>query len=264
MGASPSDVFERYPQLLTLRGKVPDEVITREVEREAGEYEKYLPIAQKQIPVARLCDVFPCEMEKLKITLENFLGQWGNITIEELCKVCLIVAWRKPRRIFEFGTYNGMTTLQMAMNAPPDCTIYTLDIDPRTQESVELEIGGIDQYLAQKQGAFRFAVGSYFKGRAHGQRIIQLWGDSTKIDLSSYDGQMELVFVDAGHTYSYVKSDTENALRMLRPGGVIIWHDYLQVIHSGVTRRLAELASDGMRIFHLRGTHLAVHQHMSG
>jgi len=75
---------------------------------------------------------------------------------------------------------------------------------------------------------------------------------------------MDVVFVDAGHTYPYVKSDTENALSMLRPGGVILWHDYLQVLHPDVTQCLYEYRLAGLPIYHLRGTTLALHYSHSG
>jgi len=68
-----------------------------------------------------------------------------------------------------------------------------------------------------------------------------------------------MVFVDAGHTYRYVKSDTEKALKMLRPGGVILWHDYMQLLHPDVVQCLCEKAEVGLNIGHLRGTSLAVH-----
>ena len=35
-----------------------------------------------------------------------------------------------------------------------------------------------------------------------------------------------LVFVDGCHAYDFVHQDTANALRYLRPGGLIVWHDY--------------------------------------
>src|SRR5437762_8515397 len=48
---------------------------------------------------------------------------WGNVSVESVCKIGLIIRWLRPRRILEIGTYNGMTTLQMALNAPPECTV---------------------------------------------------------------------------------------------------------------------------------------------
>ena len=34
------------------------------------------------------------------------------------------------------------------------------------------------------------------------------------------------MLVDAGHEYEFVKADTETALRLIRPGGTILWDDY--------------------------------------
>jgi hypothetical protein len=35
-----------------------------------------------------------------------------------------------------------------------------------------------------------------------------------------------VVFVDGSHAGSYVRSDSRNAMRMVEPGGVILWRDY--------------------------------------
>ena len=58
-------------------------------------------------------------------------------------------------------------------------------------------------------------------------RIHELFGDSITFDYAPYLGQHDVVLVDAGHKYDHVKSDTQNALRLLSAeGGVIIWHDF--------------------------------------
>lgn len=251
------DVFKRYPQLANLRGKVPDEVVRREMEEKAPRFERSAARARRLIPMARMVDLFPPELERGRIVLENFLGQWGNISVEEVCKIALIAAWLKPRKVFEFGTFNGMCTLQMALNTPARTRIYTLDIPPEL--TATLEGSEIDQHLARKAGAFRFQVGHYFKRSKHARKITQLWGDSATMDFSAYNRQMDLVFVDASHSYPYVKSDTANAFRMLKPGGVILWHNYMDVFCPDVTRHLSELAAAGRKIHHLRGTVLGVY-----
>lgn len=255
-------LFDRFPQLRNLLGKVPVSMIREELGPKVALYDEVVARIGSLIPTVRLCDVFPAELEAGKITLERFLGQWGNISIEELCKICLIVAWLKPKSVFEFGTYNGMTTLQMALNTPDDCHITTLDVPP--SQAVSLEIGGIDGVLAQKAGAFDLAIGHYFKESKVVDKILQVWGDSTRFNFEPFAQQMDFVFVDAGHTYAYVKADTQNALKMIRPGGVIVWHDYHQVLHPDVMVCLGEFAADGMRIVHLRGTNLAVYHHVAG
>ena len=66
----------------------------------------------------------------------------------------------------------------------------------------------------------------------------------------------DLVLVDGNHQYDNVKSDSENAFRMLSDRGIIIWHDY--TVRSGhqhpdVIKYLNEL-SNSIRLFNLAGT----------
>jgi hypothetical protein len=222
-------------------------------------YETLLPRARRAIPMVNLSDVLPVEAERGRVELEDFLGLWGNVSVEELCKICLSARWLRPHAIFEFGTYNGLTTAQLARNAP-DARLYTLDIDPTSPEAATLEIGGIDRHLAQKAGVFDFTVGHKFAGTPLASRIVQLWGDSARFDYRPYAGHMNLVFIDAAHTYDYVSSDTRNALALLDPTreGLIFWHDYDQVLYPGVTQCLVELAESGQPIRHLRNTNLAI------
>jgi hypothetical protein len=138
MAESIHPLFQRYPRLKTLLALVPESLVVEEIGQQVGKFEKWLAEADAVIPTVNLNKVFPATLESGSIQLENFLGHWGNVSIEELCKICLIVKWRKPRRILELGTYNGMTTLQMALNAPPDCTTYTLDLHPEQAASITL------------------------------------------------------------------------------------------------------------------------------
>lgn len=51
----------------------------------------------------------------------------------------------------------------------------------------------------------------------------------------------DLVFIDGGHDYETVRSDTRLAEEIVRPGGVIVWHDYNAVPGIGVRRLIDEL-----------------------
>ena len=65
--------------------------------------------------------------------------------------------------------------------------------------------------------------------------------------------------MDACHDYEYVVSDTQNALKLCRPGGWIAWHDYRHTAWwSGVTRYVREVHKSYPKIVHLRGTTIAV------
>jgi hypothetical protein len=251
-------IFERYPQLITLRGLVPNDLVEREIGAHADQFEQIYQLAKTKIRTVRLCDVFPIELEKGAIQLENFLGHWGNVSIEELSKICLITRWLQPRCILEIGTYNGMTTLQMALNAPPDCKIYTLDLPKEMQAS--LPLSELDTYVSKHfREKFGTSTGSYFAGRPD-LNIRQLFGDSAKFDYSAaIDGPIDLIFIDAAHDYKNKKTDTENAFRLLAPKGVILWHNYGDVSCPEVTRYLYDIC-DRYKIHHLKNTSLAIYR----
>ena len=76
-------------------------------------------------------------------------------------------------------------------------------------------------------------------------------------DFSPWEKTCDFVFVDANHSEPFVRKDTENTLKMIRPGGVILWHDYAPV-HPGVQKVLDEFSTT-YPIYHIEGTCLAVY-----
>lgn len=254
---SADQIIDRYPQLKSLRAFAPDEVIEDEIGSHIDNFEHDLVEAKRAIPTVNLDKVFPSELEKGAIQLSNFLGHWGNVSVEELCKICLIVKWLKPKRILELGTYNGMTTLQMAKNAPSDCTTYTLDLN--SDQAASLKLSKLDELVSKHlKSKFNTATGSYFTS-AKELNIVQLWGDTANFDYSVVDGPVDLIFIDAAHDYENKKIDCENAFRLLSDNGVILWHNYADVCCPDVTKCLKEYAQDNV-IFHLRNTYLAVYR----
>ena len=252
-------IFERYPNLLTLKGLVPDDVVEREIGKHADDFEIWQLEAKQKIKTINLVDIFPAELEKVPIQLENFLGHWGNVTIEEVCKIALIAKYFKPRQVFEFGTYNGMTTLQLALNTPEETEIYTLDLSPEMASSTKFQLSELDRYVAVEfRTKFHTSVGSYFKGKPIEKKITQILSDSATYDYTPHHGKIDLIFIDAAHDYANKKTDSENALKMLAPGGVILWDNYDDVVNPEVTRYLSELA-DSLPLYHLRGTPLVVY-----
>jgi predicted O-methyltransferase YrrM len=68
-----------------------------------------------------------------------------------------------------------------------------------------------------------------------------------------YDG----VFIDGDHSLSAVLHDSELARTIVRPGGVIIWHDDNGAPHVDVTRALDQLRAAGWPINHVEGSWIA-------
>jgi predicted O-methyltransferase YrrM len=250
-----TSIFDRYPQLRTLRGLVPEEIVETEIGAKADEFDRDVERAKATIETCNLNKIFPQELEKGTINLENFLGHWGNVSVEELCKICLIVRYFRPKRILELGTYNGMTTLQMALNAPRGSIVYTLDLPE--QAATKFELSKLDWYVSKNlKEKFGTSTGSYFKGRSD-VNIVQLLGDSTTFDYSSTGGSFDLIFIDAAHDYRSKSIDSENAFRLINKNGVVIWHDFTSPANPEVTKYIADI-SIHRRIVHLRNTFLAL------
>jgi hypothetical protein len=174
----------------------------------------------------------------------------GNTSLLENVVINKLVQHRHPRRIFEIGTFDGRTTLTMAANAPK-ADIFTLDLPP--DHANALPLAPNDRRYIDKPES-----GGRFKGTPYAQRITQLFGDSATFDYRPFDHSVDVVFVDGSHAYDYVRSDSEAALRMATPGGLILWHDY--GAWDGVTRALNELHQCDPRFRdarHIAGTSLA-------
>jgi len=179
----------------------------------------------------------------------------GNVSERELVTICRLVRQQQPMKLFEFGTFDGRTTLNLAANSPSGARVFTLDL-PGT--AVSTSVSPIHRH--EIQYADKPASGARYRGTDLESRIVSLEGDSGSFDYSPYLGQIDFVFIDASHTFEYVVNDSLVALRLLRSeGGTIVWHDYGR--WDGVTAALHELKArhDSFRdIVQIAGTTLAV------
>jgi len=214
------------------------------------------PDMPRLLPVRGLGELFPGIQStevRFPVSLLEGRGEW-TLPLAELSTLIAICSHTRPRRIYEMGTYTGTATLAMAMNTPRSTEIFTLDLDPAETAALGLTPDGTD--------ASRFIVGSSYRGTPFESRVCQLTGNTMTFDHSPYYRTMDLVFIDANHTYPFVKNDTENAFKLLRSGGSIIWDDYAwDERHpecAGVTQCLNELAPS-RPVFQIRGTRLAIY-----
>jgi predicted O-methyltransferase YrrM len=184
------------------------------------------------LPEIEIADLAPADRP---IDLRAIESVDGNVTDRELVSICRIVRNFEPARIFEFGTFDGRTTLNLAVNAGQDAAVYTLDLPQSAIDSVSKPIHRDEVRYADKSSS-----GERYRGTEAEGRIVQLYGDSGTFDFGAYRGNIDLVFIDASHTFDYVVNDSLNALQLLKPsGGTIVWHDYSR--WDGVTGALNQL-----------------------
>lgn len=216
---------------------------TRDLLRAGYKYDQRPKASEKHF-----LDLYP-DAEQLRVPLGELTYRRSNANpLEVFCLRC-IAALRKPKRVFEFGTFDGATTLQLAQ-ACPDAEILTLDLNPESVDDAQAATirGEVDNVRTG-------GVGHRFASLPEAERICQLLGDSATFDYSPYHDTVDFVFIDACHDYRFVRSDTVNALK-LAPSGVIIWHDYCPG-WPGVVRAVDELLPD-RPVWHIAGTTLAV------
>jgi predicted O-methyltransferase YrrM len=157
----------------------------------------------------------------------------------DMLYVSAIAAYFNVRKIFEIGTYLGRTTYHLARSVP-EGTVYTLDLPPT-------QAGEYGPYL-----------GAYLEARRCPSNVVRLEEDSRRFNTTPYQAQIDLVFVDADHSYEMVANDTSKALELVRPNGLVIWHDYAPKT-PGVYRFLRDF-SQTQPIFHVRNTALAIYR----
>ena len=178
-----------------------------------------------------------CTTRRIAKTWEHEQAN-GNIRISELGVINMIAAdCEDETNIFEIGTFDGRTSLNLAFSSPSNCSIYTLDLTPEIDTKFPLASGERHMVEKEKSGLrfekYRKSDSSFIA------KINQLFGDSASFDFSPFYNSCSLVFVDGSHAYEYALSDTYAAMKMVKKGGVIIWHDY--GIWEGVTRALEEI-----------------------
>lgn len=196
----------------------------------------------------------------------------GGMTLLESSVLVSLCTLLDPRRLFEFGTFLGATTLLLAENTHDDARIVTLDMGaeaadlddgalPVADDGAGLDILGRsdhnDSYLRGQQrqrGAVCIARASEQTQR----KVQQLHQDSRTLDPAAYGfyRAFDYVLIDGGHDLETVAADTTNAMRMIREDAVILWHDYRSAIHADVTRFLAEYSAPGP-LYHVEHTMLA-------
>jgi predicted O-methyltransferase YrrM len=171
----------------------------------------------------------------------------------------LAVLAKRAHRMFEFGTCTGKTAYLWARNSAPDARVVTVTLAPDDVGDYRREAGDDDldvQFALRESSHTDFL----YSGTSVAAKVEQLFADSKGLDVLPWAGTFDLVFVDGSHAYSYVASDSEKALTLVAPGGLVHWHDYAGPRHAaGVFRALNELA-ERLPLVRIEGTTLVAYR----
>lgn len=181
----------------------------------------------------------------------------GSITLVDQITLLSLDEIVVPRSILEVGTFQGFTTRLFLKNSSAR-RVFTIDL-PKLgsindnifdKERVLSDADHNDDYLRNVQNiSGEIYLTNLTEDENSRLKIIK--SDSLHLDFPEVIGKVEMGFIDGGHSYKHVLSDTVN-LRKIIDRGVIVWHDFSSTIHSDVSRYLEEI-SDSRKIFWVIG-----------
>ena len=118
-------------------------------------------------------------------------------------------------RIVEVGGEYGRSACEFAFaTRGTEIEIFTIDLFPTNHPKV---------------GDLLKTYNYHLNACGLAQRVNPIRGGSHDPSIASElgrDGGIDLLFIDANHTYNFVKGDIENWLPHVKEGGIIIFHDY--------------------------------------
>jgi predicted O-methyltransferase YrrM len=185
-----------------------------------------------------------------RFKIQSFPNVGASISMLECAALAALIKKTNAMRVFEFGTYKGVSTTQLALNINDEGKVFTLDL-PEDHPQYALEISNeLERHIAAESGKGILLPYDLLS------RVEFLRADSATFDTTPYRETMDLVFVDGAHSYEYVKNDSEKGLEMLKKGGIIAWHDCIHN-HPDVVKYLKKMHT---KITLINGTALAYSQ----
>ncbi len=182
----------------------------------------------KRTPITDLFADFDIESIKLK----EFKSTWGGVSLVEILLLCRLTQERRPRSILEIGTFQGITTLNLALNSPPETKVITVDLPAKPNSTLFIQT---DPELSLQRPR-----PNLWQDYGVENKITQIFCDTAALASNQLPEIIDLIFIDGSHSYESVLKDTELALNILSPQGTILWHDYYPI--NQVYKYLNELA----------------------
>ena len=182
--------------------------------------------------------------------MQSFPSVGASVSPMECAALAALCHLTGAKKVFEFGTYKGVSTTQLALNVAEGGMVFTLDL-PEGHPAYLLPIPKPEERAIAAEGGKGILI-----PRDLLDRVTFLSADSAEFDVTPYRESIDLVFVDAAHGYEYVKNDSEKGWEMLRPGGIMAWHDCV-ASHPDVVRYIKEAHPDAKLV---GGTALAYSQ----
>ena len=164
------------------------------------------------------------------------------------------------KKIFEFGTCSGKTTYLMALNSPDDAQIVSLTLNQENLDDIKIQ--KIDNKISFRNIINESIYNKFlFSGTEQEKKIEVIFKNSLNFNEKDYINKLDLIFIDGGHTYSIVKNDSEKSFKMLKQGGIILWHDFVPGKESAknIVNYINHISNE-REIYHIKDTSLCYYK----
>jgi len=131
----------------------------------------------------------------------------------ELKKFAEIVASISPKRVLEIGTSQGGTLCILARLAASQATIISIDLPGGQFGGGQTKLRSV---LYRTFGKL-FQRMHLIRGDSHAEEVYARVKHITR--------SLDVLFIDGDHTYEGVKRDFLLYARLVRPGGIVFFHD---------------------------------------
>lgn len=172
------------------------------------------------------------EMKNFEDLSWLFFSNAGNMgiikmMIDEAAYMFKIVRQRKPKVLFEIGTYLGGGAVLLSVAKEKEAKLYSIDLLVKSKDS---------QSVNYTETIKKFVDSNTYLTIGDSRTFIP----SQKIDF---------IFIDGDHSYEGVKADFEHYLPFLNNGADIFFHDalakrFMPPIDSGVSRFIKEIENN--------------------
>lgn len=162
----------------------------------------------------------------------------------ELEALVALVRSVTPKVMIEIGVNEGRTAKALLANVSSLDRYIGVDVLPGYVPAKDAQRREVPQH-----------PGHMATGDAKFELLLKPRGS---LDLTATDlPRADVVFIDGDHGFEAVLHDTLLARRVVRPGGMIIWHDYHGLDTVDVRKVLERFAAAGSPIWHVASTWLA-------
>ena len=126
------------------------------------------------------------------------------------------------QRHLEIGTWMGFGASIVVKNSAAE--VVTINL-----EHGEMNDGkSVYQLSDGTPSDTREYVGKIYKDGGYSDQITQIFGDSKILDFAEFsDPLFDSVLIDGGHDSETVINDTNKVINSVKPGGMVIWHDFV-------------------------------------